>query len=173
MKVAQTLLILITILSSSITTIAQNEQEVFQQEIDTQVWKPFCEAYAELDAEKFNSVHTDDVIRATPWGLRIGDEYKERNRKSMAKNKKEGEKRTIELWFEHRVTNPDLSYEVGYYKVISQNPGKEPKEYYGRFHCVIKKVNGIWKIAQDWDDGEINGHKVGAEDWAKGTPLKF
>ena len=125
------------------------------------------------DAEKFNSVHTDDVIRATPWGLRIGVEYKNRNRENMAKDKAQGVKRTIALWFEHRVTSDNLSYEVGYYKVRHQKPGEDPKEFYGRFHCVIKKIKGVWKIAQDWDDDEINGHKVSAEDWKKGKAVVF
>ena len=51
--------------------------------------------------------------------------------------------------------------------------GEKARENYGRFHCVIKKIDGVWKIAQDWDDDEINGRKVSAEDWAKEAPLKF
>lgn len=173
MKVARITPALLLFLSFCLLSAAQTEEEIIQQEINTQIWKPFCEAYGAFDAEKFNAVHTDDVVRATPWGLRIGEEYKQQNRKNMTKSKAEGNKRTIELWFEHRVTDSNMSYEVGYYKVTSNSPDEDTQTYYGRFHCVIKKLNGVWKIAQDWDDDDINGHKVNAEDWAKGQPMNF
>lgn len=159
-------------LTFSFLTNAQDAETLIHDEINEKVWKPFCESYASLNAEIFNGLHTDDVIRATPWGIRVGEEYKNRNVERFAANKEKRTNRTIELWFEHRKSNSKISYEVGYYKVAYQKDGKT-KNSYGRFHCVIKKIDGVWKIAQDWDTDKINGIEVTEKDWLKGSPLVF
>ena len=64
---------LVGILFFSIQSFSQEPDTQIHQEINETVWKPFCESYASLDVEKYNSVHTDDVIRATPWGIRVGE----------------------------------------------------------------------------------------------------
>ena len=163
---------LIGVLLISIQSFAQDTDALIHQEINETVWKPFCESYASLDVETYNAVHTDDVIRATPWGIRIGQEFKKHNVERFNAKKGKEEKRTIELWFEHRKSTPEISYEVGYYKVSYEKDG-ETKNHYGRFHCVIKKIDGVWKIAQDWDTNNINGHEVTEKDWLKGSPLIF
>ena len=163
---------LIGILSISVQSFSQDASAQIHQEINETVWKLFCESYASLDVETYNAVHTNDVIRATPWGIRIGEEFKNHNVKGFKANKEKGTQRTIELWFEHRKSTPQISYEVGYYKVTYQKDG-ETTNHYGRFHCVIKKIDGVWKIAQDWDTNNINGHEVTEKDWEKGTPLVF
>jgi len=165
-------IILFLFLSVSFQCVAQESDSLTHQEINKMVWKPFCESYAALDVKNYNAVHTDDVIRATPWGIRVGDEFKNHNIERFKANKEKGINRTIELWFEHRISTPLVSYEVGYYKVTYQDDGKT-KNSFGRFHCVIKKENGIWKIAQDWDTNKINGVEVTEKDWSKGTPLVF
>ncbi len=158
---------LFTILST-----AQSTDTLIQKEINREVWKPFCESYSSQDAETFNALHTDDVIRVTPWNIRVGNEYKNQISARFKANKEKGDQRTIELWFEHRKTTPELSYEVGYYNVTYQKNGKEMNSY-GRFHVLLKKENGKWKIAQDWDTDKINGVEVTEKDWLKGTPLVF
>ena len=66
-----------------------------------------------------------------------------------------------------------MGYEVGYYRVIYEEPGKETRMSHAQFHVVLRKENGVWKIAQDWDTGVINGVQLTAEDFAKGTPMVF
>lgn len=165
-------IIFLSFLLFAFQSTAQNDETETQEEINREVWKPFCESYASLNAETFNALHTADVIRASPWGIRVGDEYKNRNIESFKANQEKGTQRTIELWFEHRKSTPEVSYEVGYYKVTYKNDGKT-KYSFGRFHVVLKKENGIWKIAQDWDTDKINGIEVSEKDWLKGTPLAF
>jgi hypothetical protein len=49
---------------------------------------------------------------------------------------------------ESRQTRENISYEIGYYKVSMQRGEEAPRHYYGRFHVVIKKINGQGKKAE-------------------------
>ena len=125
------------------------------------------------DAERFNALHTDDVLRASARGIRVGKEYKAQNIQAFNRNKQSTAKRSISFWLEHRVYSGNVGYEVGYYKITYQAEGQKAQNYYSRFHIVLKKIDGVWKIAQDWDTSNINGHEVSESDWLKGKPLSF
>lgn len=130
-----------------------------QQEIDEQIWLPFTKAWEANDGEAFNAIHSDDVWRINPGRLLVGDEYKSRNAERMQGQQRA---RIIEFSFETRTSNGDNAYEVGYYR-ITDNSQTEPRYFVGRFHVAIKKIDGSWKIIQDWDTGEINGVEITAE----------
>lgn len=166
---------LVLLLLAGITTYSFSQEDAtqIQKEIDQQIWKVFAETYNNLDAKGFNAIHADDVIRSGPGTLRVGEEYKNQNRESFQRVKQRGEKRTISFTMESRQTREDLSYEVGYYKVSMQPKEGEARHFYGRFHVVIKKIDGQWKIVQDWDTGSILGKKIDEEAFQSGTPLKF
>ncbi len=134
-------------------------------QIDEQVWKAFQEAWSDYDAEKYIDIHTSDVLRVTPWGIKYGQTWREKTIASFSE--KNPSKRNISFQFEHRIYQDDLGYEVGYYK--SATVGKDGKERagYGRFHVVLKNENGQWKIAQDWDTSDVNGRMVTAADFEK------
>ena len=133
--------------------------------IDIQIWQPFMESYYENDGEKFMNLHTNDVLRINRWGIKNGPEYRTQILEIYAK---EGRPNTsIEFRFEERTYTEDLGYEVGYYKVYLKENGADQNANYGRFHVVLKKMNGDWKIAQDWDTDTINGMKITAEDFDK------
>ena len=135
-------------------------------EIDTQVWYPFIKAYNSFDAEAYNKIHTADVLRGSPWGLSEGETYRQRNLERFAKSKEAGVSRKISFTFEHRVHQKNIAYEVGYYRVLSQSNG-ESRTAYGQFHVVLRKENGSWKIAQDWDANTLNGNKIEEADFLK------
>lgn len=134
-------------------------------EIDKEVWDNFKEAYRTNDAALYNSIHTDKVLRITPGGIRIGEEYRKSNEKSMGRPNRTP--RTIDFVFQHRVHEETVGYEVGYYKVVYYKDDQPDRESYGRFHVLLKKVAGQWKIALDWDSDDINGHIVTAEDFER------
>lgn len=168
------LLFLLFCTSITIQLNAQADAASWQAEIDQEIWLPFTIAYKNYDGEAFNTLHSDDVLRVSPWGIRKGADYKKSNLEGYRKNKAAGNKREIFFWLEHRQTTSDLSYEVGYYKVsISSKEGT--RDHYARFHVLIRKIDGQWKITQDWDTNSINGHKVTAKDFEKGADriLKF
>lgn len=136
--------------------------------VDEQVWEPFKKAYFERDAEGFNAVHTEDVMRITDDGFQIGQVYKNANVQWLEKGK-DRPKRRIDFVFEHRIYSEDIAYEVGYYKISTPS---EPyiSSSYARFSVLLKKVEGQWKIAQDWDVDKIGERKVSAEDFNRLLP---
>ena len=145
---------------------AQTETDKnISNQIDEQVWNVFQEAWSSYDAEKYIGIHTSDVLRVGPWGINYGSTFKEKITASFSRENPP--KRNISFQFEHRIYQNDLAYEVGYYK--SAALGKDGKERadYGRFHVVLKKQNGQWKIAQDWDTDDVNGRKVTVADFEK------
>lgn len=134
------------------------------KELEMQIWRPFIQHYNNFDAEKFNQLHAKDVLRGGPWGMRVGEAYFKSNIENDKRSKSAGDKRQIAFRFEHRVTNGNIAYEVGYYRVKSIRNGEE-HTYYGRFDVVSKKIKGKWKIAQDWDVDGINGKSFTAADF--------
>jgi len=151
-------LIALLLLGSWITSSAQ---KTIAEEIDQQVWEVFKKSYGNKNAADFNAIHTDDVLRITPSGIRVGQAYRDQNIKSFSR--KDGPSRTIDFRFERRIHENDIAYEIGYYQITQDNGDR----YYGRFSVLLKKENGKWRIAQDWDTNDINGHKVGKADWDK------
>lgn len=141
----------------------QKEKYDFSKEIDKQLWTSFVKSFNSRDGKKHLEIHTDDVLRITKNGIRIGKAYRDRIIESYGR--KDQPKREIEFKFEHRIHTPDVAYEVGYFKIISFQ--EVEKEYYGRFSVVLKKVDGRWKIAQDWDVDAINGVAITKKDYDK------
>lgn len=166
------LLLIFLVNSGFVLSQNNSDNKAIEQEVNEQLWKPFKEAFESRDWKKFNDLHTDDVLRVSKWsGIRLGSEYKEANIRSF--QKKEAPKRIIDFWFEHRIYGDNIGYEVGYYRIKSELPDKSIKMSYARFHIVMKRIDGKWKIAQDWDINNINGVTVTSEDFAKRTPLKL
>ena len=167
MKTKQ-IMIMLWVMSFSVKLYAQENMDlnVIAKEVNESVWKPFKKSYEARDWQAFNALHTDDVLRVSKWGIKLGSEYKEGVEESYKKYANSEIKTTIDFWLEHRI----YKGEVGYYRVVNKAPGKE-SERYARFHVVLRKENGQWKIAQDWDTSNINGVKVTVEDFEKGTML--
>ncbi|MEM8498133.1 MAG: hypothetical protein AAF542_08930 [Pseudomonadota bacterium] len=136
------------------------------QEIDRQIWRPFADSFAKLDSEAFNKLHTADSLRGGPWGLQIGSDYFKSNAEHWRSIAEKGGAQSIEFSFEQRLQEAQTAYEVGYYRVTSTD-SSGTAIYYGQFHVVLKKVDDLWKIAQDWDAEEVMGRKVSAEDFEK------
>ena len=149
MKISQSIILLIF----SATLFGQDTQT----EIDQQVWTVFTEAWETNDSEAYNSIHSADVWRINPGRLLVGEEYRKRNVERMQGQKKDS---IIEFSFETRTSNGENAYEVGYYRITRKTDGEQ---FVGRFHVALKKIDGSWKITQDWDTDEINGEKLTAE----------
>lgn len=153
MKKSFSLLLLV----SCFVTMAQSERE----KINSQIWVPFTKAWEAGDAEAFNRIHTDDIVRIGSKELLIGKEYKKRNLKQMAEGG--GKNRTIEFAFDYRQVNGDIAYEMGFYRVKSL---KEAESYVSRFHVELRKVDGVWKISRDYDSNKIGMQRVNPKMYA-------
>ena len=137
--------------------------------INEQVWHPFREAWGARHPTSFNALHTDDVIRAGSWGMRIGEEYKQNNEATMPSF--DGPQRAIDFTFEQRVFRENVAYEVGYYRITVWPKRQEEQHYYGYFHVVLRKEGDTWKIAQDWDSDHVGPHAIGSKAFESGIPL--
>jgi len=156
--------ILLLLILASTLTLAQTKKTDFSKEIDEQLWKSFVNSYNSRDGKNHLKIHTNDVLRITKNGIKQGKAYQDQILESYGR--KGQSKREIEFKFEHRIHASNIAYEVGYFKVTVFRKDKKD-EYYGRFSVVLKKENGRWKIAQDWDIDEINGVKITKEDYEK------
>ncbi|MCH7525733.1 MAG: nuclear transport factor 2 family protein [Bacteroidetes bacterium] len=164
--------ILIFSILLSMTINAQSNVETIQKEINNTVWKPFQKAFETLDADALNAIYADNVIRVTPQGIDIKNDFKIQNVKRFKDSEKIGAIIILDFWFDKRDTNETTSYEVGFYRIASTING-ETSYSYGQFHIVLKKINGNWKITQDWDTATINGHTLGKTDFEKQQPIEF
>lgn len=124
-----------------------------QKEINEQVWKPFIRAFADKDTDKFMSVHSKDVIRATQDDNKLMNynEYSAATRSWDQGAKTANRKRDIELRFTHRIASAEQALEIGYYKTTSYNSNGGSRSFYGKFHVTLRKENGQWKITLDTD----------------------
>ena len=142
------------------------------EQIDRDVWHPFVESFGGFDDDKFISIHTDDVVRVSRDGesMLVGSQYAESIRNTFAEGRERGTVRRIEFSFIDRLSKDDRAYEVGYYRVTSASGGQEYVGY-GKFHVVLKKVDGVWKIAVDSDTND--GGAILEEDFMSGAMLQY
>ena len=141
-------------------SVAQSDS--LQQQINTQVWKPFIKSYNQLDADGFMSVHSKDLTRVIRDDNKIygyaqyftsmtkGNEYSKQNKHTRA----------IELRFMQRIADNDKAYETGYYKVVATGPDGKSRAFYGKFVVLLRKEKGVWKILMDSDANENTDENV-------------
>jgi ketosteroid isomerase-like protein len=60
--------------------------------------------------------------------------------------------------------------EVGIYKTSYLLPNGQTQSFFGRFHVVLRKETGIWKILVDMDSTE--GGTVGEKDFLAANPME-
>lgn len=158
----------------SIVTLNSFAQDItaVQKEIDQELWKPFQQAFERLDATALNALYADEVLRVTPGGIDTEEAFKAANVARFKENKTAGVSIKLDFWLDNRKTNANTSYEVGFYKI--QFTSKEGQNsVYGQFHIVLKKIDGVWKITQDWDTDRINGNGITAKDFEKQKAIRF
>ena len=154
-----------------------------QAEIDRSVWTPFHAAFEQRDGQELNAIYAESVLRVTPDGIDTQGQFKTFNLTRFDANIAKGEQIALDFWFDSRRTNSTTSYDVGFYR-IRINPPKnstseqgapetKPVTFYGQFHIVVKKIQGRWKIVQDWDTDTIGGRSITAEDFARRPPIHF
>jgi len=152
---------------------AQTDTVIIQKEIDQTVWKPFQKAFETLDGNALNATYADQVLRVTPQGMDTESAFKKANKERFASNRKNGDKITLDFWFDRRNANETTSYEVGFYRIGFTSKEGETQYSYGQFHIVLEKINGEWKITQDWDTATIAGSPITAKEFDKKEAIRF
>ena len=129
------------------------QADSLQQQINQYVWKPFIQSFNNLDTKGFMSVHSKDMTRVIQDGNTLYgyDTYYRETERGNQSTIKANRKRTIELRFTQRIASGDKAFEVGYYKFTSIQPDGTSRNGYGKFHVLLRKENGMWKILMDAD----------------------
>lgn len=138
------------------SSISLAQSDSLQHQIDEQVWRPFIEGFNTDNNELFKSVHSKEVMRVIQDDQRIigFDEYFQPVPDSV-KAKWGKWKKQIELRFVQRIAAYDKAFEVGYYKTTNTDlDNGETRRHYGKFHVLLRKEHGTWKILMDADAQE-------------------
>ncbi|NJM26463.1 MAG: nuclear transport factor 2 family protein [Bacteroidia bacterium] len=144
-----------------------------QADINTQVWLPFINTFNSRDAEGFMALHSKDAVRSPRDSKAVWNwsEYRERMVQSASGAKESGRKVDLQLHFTERIAGGDLAVEVGVYKTTAQAKDGNTTSYYGKFHVVLRKENGTWKILVDTDSSE--GETIGEKEFLSAKPLDY
>lgn len=142
-----------------------------QQEINEQVWKPFIQTFNDRDTKGFMALHSKDAVRSPRDAKAVWDwdEYYKHQERGDLREKSSGHKRQLELRFSERIGGNGMAIDVGIYKTTSIAPDGIAKSFYGRFHVVLRKEGGIWKILVDTDSSE--GGSISEKDFLAAVPL--
>lgn len=155
------MLMLLLLISCTDLQVAAQQKELVK-EINEQVWKPFIRSFRAGDDKGFKAVHSKEVIRVLQDDKEIFgyDRYFQTQPDSI-KAKWGIWKKDIELRFVQRIAGKDKAFEVGFYKTISTNKQSgETRKSIGKFHVLLRKENGIWKILMDADSSEGAGEEL-------------
>jgi len=157
--------------------ISNVDAQTIQSQIDNEVWKPFIKAIDNQNLEDYFSLHSKDIIRADgrmkklfgwdDYKLEIINGWKDFN---LFKEKNKIKNASFDLRFLARIANDNLAYEVGYFKSEVTTETGEIKKGFGKFHVVLRKEDGKWKILVDQDS--IEEVKITEEDYLKAEPIK-
>ncbi len=137
-------------------TTAWSQSENLQKQINEQVWKPFIKSFNSDDQKAFKAVHSKDLARVIQDNNQVIG-YKEyfRATPDSVKAKWGDWKKNIELRFIERIADDGKAFEVGYYKTTNTNTATgKSNAGYGKFHVLLRKEHGTWKILMDADAGE-------------------
>jgi ketosteroid isomerase-like protein len=173
-------LVLALILPAS-TAFAQNtdtltrEQKIAEwKAINRDVWKPFSEAYAANDVEKYLALHTADFLRVSDRRILTKPQYTDEQRGHFQRRKEKNISIMIEFRLTERAVTAAFASERGIYHTVSGKGTPNERSHYGKFHVLFRKDNGTWKITMDYDSDEqrtINAKSFeeafALEDWGK------
>lgn len=146
-------LFLLTTFFVSHVIICQNNKNL--EQINKDVWEQFTKAFETSDYILFGSLHSEDLIRVGGDGKRIlsKENYIKGYENRWTNNNQE---RTISFRFLERIINDDSGSERGIYKLTVNKGTQNEQHYYGKFHVILRKESGIWKILVDYDSSENN-----------------
>lgn len=128
----------------------------FQKEINDQVWKPFIAGFTNGDTDQFMNVHSKELVRSPrdSKSIQTWDQYYSGTHAGNERRKSSNRKSQIELRFTERIASADQAIEVGIYKTTNIAADGRQNNFYGRFHVVLRKESGMWKILVDTDSSE-------------------
>lgn len=129
-----------------------------------EVWSKFYQAFDSLDYKLMAEIHSEELVRVSGGEEILGyKDYIENYKRSFKKSKANQVSSNISLRFFERLNNDTMASERGIYKLVRNKDKSDEKSYYGQFHVIFIKENGIWKILMDYDSNP--GDKIGEKDF--------
>lgn len=172
MNSIQSTIAFLALSTTAILVQAVESTESTQRQIDRALWQPFQCAFENMDGKALNKLYGKRVVRVTPEGIDTKNVFKAFNATRFDAGKARGDRVSLDFWLDSRATNSNTSYEVGFFRLGSTNRAGVTEDYYGQFHILLRKQRGRWKIVQDWDTNTIAGRAIGAEEFARGSPME-
>lgn len=132
------------------------------KEVNQQVWSKFYSAFENLDFTLLAEIHSKDVIRIPADSKEIirYDEYMQRYKEEFAQGKTNNLKMAVSLRFTERITSEKIITERGIFRFSVTAGDDKEQHYYGKFHVLHIKIDGVWKILMDYDSSENNSIDV-------------
>ncbi|MCD2260009.1 nuclear transport factor 2 family protein [Psychroserpens luteolus] len=153
MKKTSLLLVIFLLVSVS----AVNAQSIDNLKEINLVWGKFYKAFETLDYKLMAEIHSKELVRISGGNRIIDYETYINNYKSgFKRDANNGDTSTISLRFFERINNESQASERGVYKLIRNKNKPNEQAYYGQFHVIFAKENGVWKITMDYDSNESN-----------------
>lgn len=143
-----------------------------RQSINEDVWRPFIESFNQHDSKSFMELHSRDLVRSSRDSRTVldRDEYAAQMQRGDENEKQRKLTRRLELRFTERLASDDQAIEVGIYKTTYMFDDKPAKSFYGRFHVVLRREEGKWKILVDTDSSE--GNTIDEQDFLAAQPME-
>ncbi len=142
-------------------SIVNSQIDSLQQEINDQVWRPFISAFGDRDNETFSKVHSKDFIRVIRDDKRIYGYNVAFGNDAGTQQNQSPWKRSIELRFIERIASEREAFEIGYYQTTYEHRTSGEKSVsYGKFHVLLRKESGVWKILMDADGHEGTNERI-------------
>lgn len=131
--------------------------------IDQEIWLPFIKAFAEGKADDYIALHSRQLVRPMGDAKRIDpyDRWSAGTRGMFKSFADRGTKAAIDFRFLERIANEDTASERGIFEFSMTNAKGETQKSYGKFHVILRKEDGKWKILMDYDSSE--GRTINAE----------
>lgn len=125
-------------------------------ELNRDVWHAFVATYGSGDADGFLALYDRDLIRAGGPDRRVHgfDEYARQTHEWFALLAERGDRVEIEFRFTERIGSDDLASERGVFRLTSTRATGEQRCFHDRFHCFLRRTDGRWRIAVDYDSNE-------------------
>lgn len=164
------LFIVLTGFLSCLQVTAQNNATL--EAINKQVWVPYIQSFATLDAPLFKSVHAPEMvcIEADAKTIKELGPYVEGYQQWFNAVKQSKGALQLTLRFFERIHTEHTASERGVYQMQMTDGKGEKSIFYGQFHILLKKKKKQWEIVMDYDSSV--GNTIGEEDYLAAKALQ-
>ena len=162
--------LILSLLCLVVFTTLSNSQSLENLKEINKTWEKFYLAFDSLNYRPMAEIHSKELVRIA-GGETISDydsyisSYKTRFKVAREQNAINN----ISLRFFERINNDSTASERGIYRLKILNKQGTEQTYFGQFHVIFKKVNGVWKIVMDYDSNE--GGTIGVNDYNKAQAI--